>query len=172
MGHRLWCKKVQWVNAVGSVSTAYCFHCIHWFRPFCTKDNVPTTIYHYSTASTAYCIHCMIYYMGWPFCTKGNGPHHPYLLSTLCKLIFLHQNLLHPVHLLHSHCFHCYPTCPTFLTFLHLQSVPPPTYVIRNSWNHYEPKTGHFQPIPDVPSTNPKSAKTYIFFAAWPIQTA
>ena len=38
-------------------------------RPFCTKDNVPTTIYHYSTPSTtstasiaftAYCIHCVL----------------------------------------------------------------------------------------------------------------
>ena len=46
------------------------FHCIHYIlRPlctastgstgltFCTKDNVPTTIYHYSTA---YCIHCIL----------------------------------------------------------------------------------------------------------------
>ena len=64
------------------------FHCIHWFDlyapktmspppyttiplcplhplcplvwTFCTKDNVPTTIYHYSTASTVYCIHCIL----------------------------------------------------------------------------------------------------------------
>ena len=26
----------------------------------------------------------------WPFCTKGNDPHHPYLLSPLCELTFLH----------------------------------------------------------------------------------
>ena len=38
------------------------FHCIHFVMhplvwPFCIKDNVPTNIYHYSTASTAYCVH-------------------------------------------------------------------------------------------------------------------
>ena len=38
----------------------------------------------------------------WPFCTKGNGPHHPYLLSTLCELTFLHQHLLCPLHPLHG----------------------------------------------------------------------
>ena len=65
--------------------TAYCVHCIHWFLPFCIKDNVPTTIYHYSTASTAYCIHCVLnplHPLVWPFCTKDNVPTTIYHYST------------------------------------------------------------------------------------------
>ena len=88
--------------------------------------------------------------MGWPFCTKGNSPHHPYLLSTLCELTFLHQHLLHPLcslcplHSLHplcDHCVHCmgWPFCTKGnsphhphllstlceLTFLHQQLLHP-----------------------------------------------
>ena len=70
-------------------------HCVSW--PFCTNT---------------YCVHCIhcIHCMGWPFCTKGNGHHHPYLLSTLCELTFLHQHLLRPLCplcSLHDHCVHC-----------------------------------------------------------------
>ena len=32
-------------------------HCIHWFDLFAPKNNVPTTIYHYSAASIVYFIH-------------------------------------------------------------------------------------------------------------------
>ena len=76
--------------------------------PFCTKDNVPTTIYHYFTASTAYCVHwfdlfvsktmsqppyttiplhplCPLHPLVWPFCAKDNVPttiYHYYTAST------------------------------------------------------------------------------------------
>ena len=30
----------------------HCIHCAHWFDLFATRDNVPTTLYHYSTTST------------------------------------------------------------------------------------------------------------------------
>ena len=46
----------------------YCVHCVlstaftaSTGLTFCIKDNVPTTIYHYSTASTAYCVHCVLH---------------------------------------------------------------------------------------------------------------
>ena len=96
------------------------FHCI--LRPlvwsFCTKDNVPTIIYHYSTA---YCIHCILWFdlfapktMSLPpyttstvycvpsssltFYTKDNVPTIIYHYATVStSLTFLHQHLLHTV---------------------------------------------------------------------------
>ena len=72
-----------------TVSTAYCIHCVRWFDifgpkimspppyttiplhplvwPFCSKDNVPITIYHYFTVSTT-----SIASTGLTFCTKDN----------------------------------------------------------------------------------------------------
>ena len=47
------------LHPLHTASTAYCIYCV--LHPlvcsFCTKDNVSTTIYHYSTVSTAYYIH-------------------------------------------------------------------------------------------------------------------
>ena len=50
------------LHTASTVSTVYCVPCVTASTEstgltFCIKDNVPTTIYHYSTASTAYCIH-------------------------------------------------------------------------------------------------------------------
>ena len=85
-----------------TVSTAYYIHCIHWFDIFAPKTMSPppyTTIPLHSlcTASTVYCVHSMTHCLGWPFCTKGNSPYHPYLLSPLCELTFLHLHLLRPL---------------------------------------------------------------------------
>ena len=84
------------------------FHCVHcvlrplhplvW--PFCTKDNVPTTIYHYSTV---YCVHCMPYmaYVGNLFALTKCPPHPPMLLVTHetitnQKLVISNQCLISP----------------------------------------------------------------------------
>ena len=80
-------------------------HTLVW--PFCNKDNVHTTIYHYSTA---YCIHWFDFFAptptactAWPLCGVLTFLHQhllhtayltPYLLHTLCELTFLHQLLL------------------------------------------------------------------------------
>ena len=76
-------------------TNTYCIHCVHcvgvqWlFAPTPTAYCVPT----------AYLLRplCPLRGCTMTFCTKGNGPHHPYLLSTLCQLTFLHQHLLHPL---------------------------------------------------------------------------
>ena len=70
-----------------TLCTAYCI--LHplcplvW--PFCVKDNVPTTMYHYSTASTAYCI---LRPLVWPFLYQRQGPYHHIWLfhCVLCPL--------------------------------------------------------------------------------------
>ena len=67
------------------------FYCVHWFDLFCTKDNVPTTIYHYSTASTAYCIHSVLHLL----CTASTS------------LFFLHQGQCLHHHIPLFHCVHC-----------------------------------------------------------------
>ena len=78
-------------------------HPLVW--PFCTKDTVPTTIYHYSTASTAYCYYCSTASTLWCihwfdlFVPKTMSPP-PY--TTI---------LLHPLHTV--------STASTGLTFLH-----------------------------------------------------
>ena len=129
-----------------TTSTAYCVHCIlHplyplvW--PFCTKDNVPNTIYHYSTVSTAYCIHCFHWFD--LFCTKDNVP------TTFLSLFHCVHCILHPLHPLVSpfytkdnvpttiyhysirYCIHCVlhplytastPSCE--LTCLHQRQCP------------------------------------------------
>ena len=66
-------------------------HPLVW--PFCTKDNVPTTIYHYFTASTAYCIHCILcplHPLVWPFCTKDNVHTTIYHYSTVSTAYCIH----------------------------------------------------------------------------------
>ena len=58
-------------------------YCIQWFDllvPFCPKDNVPTTVYHYSTPSTAYSIHWFDI-----FVSKTMSPP-PYTTIVLCPL--------------------------------------------------------------------------------------
>ena len=78
-----------------------CIHCIlhPLFWPFCIKDNVPTTIYHYSTAYCIYCKLCPLHPLCtvstvllrplnplvWPFCTKTMSPS-PYTTISLHQL--------------------------------------------------------------------------------------
>ena len=100
-------------------TNTYCIHCVHCIRvqwPFCTESNSPHHPYLLSTlchltfldqhllcplhggkmtfCTNTYCVlpnHC-VHCVGvqWPFCTKGTSPRHPYLLSTLFQLTFLH----------------------------------------------------------------------------------
>ena len=102
------------------------FHCIHCILhplvwPFCPKDNVLTTIYHYSTASTAYCIHCFDL-----FAPKTMSPP-PYITIPLCPLhnastglTFLHQRTMS------SPPYTTIPllTASSGLTFLHQRQCP------------------------------------------------
>ena len=115
-----------------SECSGFCIYCVlrplhPLVGPFCTKDNVPTTIYHYSTASTAYCIYCILcalgtvstaYYIHWfdLFAPKTMSPP-PYTtipLHPLCtastSLTFLYQRQCphHHIPLFHFiHCVHC-----------------------------------------------------------------
>ena len=80
--------------------------------PFCTKDNVPTTIYHYSTASTAYCVLRTV-------STASTG------------LTFSYQRQYPHHHIPLFHCIHCvlHPLCTasaasTGLTILHQRQCP------------------------------------------------
>ena len=101
-------------------------------RHFCTKDNVPTTIYYYSTA---YCIHCVLC----PLCTASTSYRIHHVLYPLCTtstastgLTFLHQKQC-PHHLTPLfHCIHCILdllcTASIGLTFLHQIQLSPPPY--------------------------------------------
>ena len=89
----------------GHCPLCHCIHSIHWFDLFCTKDNVPTTIYHYSTVLNAYCIHWFDL-----FAQKTMSPP-PYTTIPLYTastasygLTFLHQRQC-PHH--HIPLFHC-----------------------------------------------------------------
>ena len=131
LGHCLWGQKgqtsghsMQWMKlnsgiwCWGHYSTAYCIHCVHWFDLFCTKDNVPTTIYHYSTASTVYCIHWFDLFAPK---TMSQPPYTTILLHTAStvssRLTFLHQRQCPHHHIPLFHCVLC--TASTGLTFLH-----------------------------------------------------
>ena len=184
-------------------------HPLVW--PFGTKDNVPTTIYHYSTASTVstgltflhqrQCphhhiplFHCALHPLhivstassGLTFLHQRQCPHHHIPLihrdlhplhtafTVFCGLTFLYQRqcshyhiplfhyILHPAST--SYCVHCMPYMAyvgnLFCTY---KVSPSPANITRNSWNHYEPKTSYFQSIPNVPTTNQKSAKKLHF---------
>ena len=133
-----------------TVSTAYCVHCIHWFDLFCTKDNVPTIIYHYSTVSTVstvYCIHCVLCPLlihCLIFLHQRQCPHHymPLFHFIHCVHCILHPlvwpfcnkdnvptTIIPPFHCIHCiYCIHCilFPlhTESTGLTFLHQRQCP------------------------------------------------
>ena len=97
------------------------FHCIlHplvW--PFCINDNVPTTIYHYSTAYCIHCIHCVLC----PLCacihwfdlfapkTMSPPPYTTIPLHPLCTvstgLTFLYQRQCPSHHIPLFHCILC-----------------------------------------------------------------
>ena len=100
-----------------------CIHWIHWFDLFAPKNNVPTTIYHYSTVSTAHYIHWFDL-----FAPKTMSPP-PYTTMPLCTassgLTFLHQRQCpqHNIPLCHcvlhtlvwlfctnTYCVHCVTT--------------------------------------------------------------
>ena len=153
-GHCLWCKKVITVDALHAV----------YIRP--------TTIYHYSTAftaftaftaSTAYCIHCVPHHIPLFHCTL-----HP--LHPLPTTIPLHTAST-------AYCTHCV-LCPLHTAstvstacmayignlFTHTKCPPHPPMLLVTHEIHYKPKISHFQPIPNVPSTNQKSAKNLHFF--------
>ena len=76
------CPKDNVPTTIYHYSTVSTAHCIHWFDLFCNKDNVPTTVYHYSTA---YCVlHPLrpLHPLVWPFCIKDNVPTTIYHYST------------------------------------------------------------------------------------------
>ena len=95
------------------ITTIYCMHCVHCVGVdhFALKATVPTTHLHSSLHKLSFLKHTKMSpppiftaftactaSTAWGFdlfCTKGNGPLHPYLLSPLCELTFLHQHLLH-----------------------------------------------------------------------------
>ena len=68
------------------------FHCIlHplvW--PFCIKDNVSTTIYHYSTASTVYCIPCVHWFELFVSKTMSPPPYNTIPLRTVSTAYCIH----------------------------------------------------------------------------------
>ena len=75
------------------------FHCIlHPLHPlvwpFCTKDNVPTTIYHYSTV---YCIHCILWFDLFVSKTMSPQPYTIILLHPLHPLCTVSTVWLHPL---------------------------------------------------------------------------
>ena len=131
---RQWVKPVHWMQYTVYTPpyTSIPLHplhplcnCIHWFDlfapktmssppyiaiPLCplhtvSKDNVPTTIYHYSTA---YCIHCVLWFDLLAPKTMSSPPYTTIPLCTASTastgLTFLHQRQC-PHH--HIPIFHC-----------------------------------------------------------------
>ena len=95
---------IQWIQSHSGHSTCDCIHWFDLFAPYTTiplhtastassgltflhQDNVPTTIYHYSTVycvlHTAYCVHCILWFD--PFVSKTMSPP-PYNTILLCPL--------------------------------------------------------------------------------------
>ena len=122
-----------------NISLFHCIHCILcplvW--PFYTKDNVPTTIYHYCTV---YCIHCVLHPLC-PLCdcvhcihwfdlfapkTMSPPPYTTIPLHTVSSgLTFLHQRQCPHHHIPLFHCIlHLLCTASTGLTFLHQRQCP------------------------------------------------
>ena len=127
-------------------------HPLVW--PFWIKNNVPTTIYHYSTV---YCVHSLLCplctvstmwmhplnWLVWPFCTKDNVSttiYHYSMASTAYCLLhtastgftFLYQRQCPHHHIPLFYCVHCvlHPLS-TGLNFLYQRQWSPPPY------NHY-----------------------------------
>ena len=71
---------VGWYGSHHHIKLFHCIHQIHWFDLFCSKDNVPSAIYHYTTMST-----------------------------TSTGLTFLHQKQCPHHHIPLFHCVHCVP---------------------------------------------------------------
>ena len=99
--------------------------------PFCTKGNIPTTIYHYSTVCCIHCIlcplwnciHCILcplHPLVWPFLHQRQYPHHH---------ISLFHCVLHPLHTVSIvycvHCVHCMPYIPYIINLFPLTKGPP-----------------------------------------------
>ena len=111
----LWCKKVKPVDAARSGCRGVVIygggdiHCIHWFDLFAPKNNVPTTLYHYSTgtACTANCIRCVPCVQCVTASTASTGL--TFLHQRQCphKHIPLFHCILHPLHTVSTaHCVH------------------------------------------------------------------
>ena len=108
------CSRIVVYGGGDNVHCVLCpLHPLVW--PFCTKDNVPITIYHYSTVSTAYCVHWFDL-----FAPKTMSPswyttiplHTASTVST--GLTFLHQRQCHHHHIPLFHCVLCllvWPLC-------------------------------------------------------------
>ena len=135
-----------------------CVHCIHWFDHFTrktlcsppytaiplvwhcyTKDNDPTTIYHYSTASAVF--------TGWPFCTKDNVSTTIFHYFTVSTAYFFHRfDLFGPKKNVSTIIYH-YSTGSFGLTFIHQRHcpnhhIPLFPYVQHIHWfNLFAPKT-------------------------------
>ena len=74
------CIRDNVLTTIYHYSTASTAYCIHWFNLFAKKNNVPTTIYHYSTV---YCILHPLRPLVWPLCIKDNVPTTIYHYSTV-----------------------------------------------------------------------------------------
>ena len=115
----------QWMQYVVELCK-YCIHCLlhllctastasTGFTFFFTKDNVPTTIYHYSTASTVHC----------PLCTTS-------IAST--GLTFLHQRQCPHHHIPLFHCVYCVLSTVYYIHCIHWfdpfapKTMSPPPY--------------------------------------------
>ena len=108
-------------------------HCL-WYkssnqRMQSPKNNVPTTIYHYSTV---YCIHCVLWFD--PFAPKTVSPP-PYTTMPLhtastvsSGLTFLYQRQC-PHH--HIPLFHCVPHCMEYDIFFTKSNSPHHPYLLR-----------------------------------------
>ena len=123
--HCLWCKKVYYYFYIPLFCCVLCPLCtasLVW--PFCTKDNVPTIIYHYSTA---YGVHWFDLFVSK---TMSPPPYTTILLHPLCTassgLTFLYQRQCPSHDIPLFHCIHCvlHPLHPLVWPFLQQRQCP------------------------------------------------
>ena len=90
------------------------FQCVLWFDLFVSKNNVPTTIYH---CSTAYCIHCILWFDLFAQNTMSPPPYTTILLHPLRTCIHYVHCVLRPLHTA--------STASSALTFFYQRQCPP-----------------------------------------------
>ena len=130
-----------------TASTAYY---IHWFDLFAPTNNVPTTIYHYSTA---YCVHCVLWFDLFVSTTMSPPP---YTTIPLCPL----------------HTASTASTVSTSLTFLHQRTMSPPPYITIPLCPLHTASTAYYIHWFDLFAPKTMSPPPYITIPLCPLHTA
>ena len=132
-------------------------YCIRWFDLFEPKNNVPTTMYHYSTA---YCIHYVLWFDLFVSKTMSPPPYTTILLCPLCTAYCIHWFYLFapknnvPTTIYHystAYCIHCILSFDLFVS--KTMSPPPYTTILLRPLRTASTPLSHFcviLPQPDI----------------------